>query len=418
MKFLHGKKKQKLSFEFVNNVIIIPINLNGKKLSFILDTGAKNTILFGSSSSDSLVLNNQSKIKIRGIGGGKSINAIESRNNRIKIKNIYAYNQKVLVLLDDSFDLSLKMGHPIHGIIGYELFKNFVVSINFNTKKLKFTDPKYFSKPKSNKYEKFELEFYQYKPYITAEAELIDNSKYQTKLLIDTGCSDALWFFENNKTGFHIKNNFFIDYLGEGISGSIFGKRTKIKSFKIGNYTFNKVTAAFLDSTSTIHARRFKERNGSIGSGLLERFRVIIDYPHKNIYLKKAKSFKNDFKYNRAGIGVAYHKDAKVICGDNNEAIIISDNIDGVNKELFKIVYGYSLKRLFYIYYVRPDSPADKAGLKPNDIIQKINGKQFHEYKLEEIIGLFYGDKGEIISISINRGGYPFYFEFKLDESL
>ena len=415
MSILKGKKRQKVSFEFINNLIIVPVRLNGKELSFILDSGARNTILFGSSKSDSLVLNEQIKTKVRGIGSGKSINAIISRNNRLQIKNIYGFNQKIFVLLDDQFDLSLKMGKPIHGIIGYELFKNFVTKINYQTRKLSFYDPKQYTPPSSEKYLQYDLDFYRDKPYVNTLTKLNDSLHFNTKLLIDTGCSDALWLFEDNK-GLNINTNYFEDYLGAGISGSIIGKRTKIHSFALGDFVFNNVTAAFLDSVSTLRARSFKERKGSIGSGLLERFKVIFDYPNKKMYLKKAKSFKEDFKYNRAGLGVAYHKDARMLYKKKN--IIISELQNGENQQLFNISYEYKLRRLFYIYYVRPNSAAEKAGLKANDIIIEINDKPSYEYELERITGLFYGNKGERIKMHIERKGFRFYYEFKLSEPL
>jgi len=417
MHLLKGRKKQKLHFEFINNVIIIPVYLNGKKLSFILDTGAKNTILFGSSNSDSLVLNDQIKTKLSGLSG-EPINAIISRNNRIQLKNIYGYGQKVYVILDDSFKMSLKMGKPIHGIIGYELLKNFVTDINFRTQTIKFYDPQKFQIPNSKKYQKNKLEFHKDKPYIETVSYLNDGSEHQTKLLIDTGCSDALWLFEKASTGLQITDKYFNDYLGEGISGSIKGKRSKIKAFKIGRYTFNSITVAFLDSISTQRARNFKERDGSIGSNLLQRFRVIFDYPNKILYLKKAKSFKKDFRYNRAGLGISYHKDAKVLVVEKNNSIVVSDNTFADNNTLFKIDYEYKFKRLFYIYYVRSNSPADKAGLQVNDIIKSINDKPSYDYNLNEIIGMLYADEGEIISIDVDRGEFPYHYEFKLKKPL
>jgi len=418
MKILHDKRKQKLSFEYINNVIIIPLTLNGKKLSFILDTGARNTILFGSTNSDSLVLNDQIKTKLKGIGGGKSINAIISRNNRIKIKNIYGYNQKIYVLLNDNFDMSLKMGRPIHGIIGYELLKNFVTSIDYLNRRLRFYDPKRYTPPKSKRYQKFDLSFHHDKPYIETNTQLNDSLTYKTKLLIDTGCSDALWLFEDEKRGFNVQGVFFDDYLGEGLSGGITGKRSRIKSFSIGKYKFNEITSAFLDSASTLHARVYRERDGSIGSGLLERFKLILDYPNKKIYLKKVMNLKKEFRYNRSGLGVAYHKDARVLYAEKKNKITISENQEGVDSQLFEITYQYKLKRLFYIYYVRKDSPAEKAGLKANDIIYKINGKAFFDYNLNEIINLFYGDNGKKIYMNIERNGYPMYFEFRLKNPL
>lgn len=417
MSLLEGKKKQKISFEFINNVIIIPLSINDKKLSFILDTGARKTILFGSSKSDSLVLNNKMKIKIRGLGDGEPINAIVSRNNRIKIKNIYGYNQTVYVILNDKFDLSLKMGKPIHGIIGYELFKNFVTSINYRTRKVVFNNPLKYEPPKSKKYQKFVLDFHQSKPYIDAETYLSDSSIHKTKLLIDTGCSDALWLFENTETGLIPQTKFFIDYLGEGLSGSVEGKRSKIKTFKLGNYFFNDITTAFLDSMSTSHARFFKERDGSIGSRLLERFHVILDYPQKSLYLKKAKSFRQEFRYNRAGLGIAYHKDAKVLHVEKKytQKITISERENNQYNDLFDISYKYELKSLFNIHYVRPNSPAERAGIKIGDIIKTINNKPAYEYQLGEIINFFYGEKGKIIKMTIERDGVPHFYEFKLE---
>ncbi len=419
MKILKGKK-EKITFEFINNLIIIPVTLNGKKLSFILDTGARNTILFGASSTDSLVLNDKVKTKIRGLGDGHSVDAIISKNNRIKLQDVYGYGQTVYVILEDKFDLSLRMGKPVHGIIGYNLLKDFVVSINFNTKKITFNSIEHYKPPTSEKYKKFDLEFHRSKPYINAESQLNNSTIHQTKLLLDTGCSHALWLFENDKTALTISGNYFIDYLGEGINGSIIGKRGKIKSFTLGDFVFKDVHTAFLDSVSTSYARSFKGRDGSIGSRLLDRFHVILNYSDSTLYLKKAKSFKDLFKYNRAGLEVAYQKGAKVLklAKDRTKKIKISVNDVGTYDELFEIVYQYELKRLFYIYYIRPNSPAEKAGLRVGDFIQKINGKPAYDYKLDEIINIFYGNKGELVKIIVERNGGPHYYEFKLEEPL
>ena len=43
------------------------------------------------------------------------------------------------------FDLSSKMGTTIHGIIGYNLLRNFVVKINYRTKRIHFYNPKKYA---------------------------------------------------------------------------------------------------------------------------------------------------------------------------------------------------------------------------------------------------------------------------------
>ncbi len=115
---------------------------------------------------------------------------------------------------------------------------------------------------------------------------------------------------------------------------------------------------------------------------------------------------------------MAYHKDAKVLQVTNKQTskIKVSVHADGRLKNLFEIAYQYELKPLFYAYYIRPDSPAYSAGVKVGDIIKTVNGRAAYTYKLREIINLFYGEKGEIIKMTIDRNGAPFYFEFSLEK--
>jgi hypothetical protein len=421
MRLIGGVKKQKISFKLINNLIIIPLELNGKNLNFILDTGANKTIIFGVRNSDSLQLNNSKKIKLRGLGSGEPVEGIISQNNYIKINNIVGINQTIYVILDDKFDLSSRMGKTIHGIIGFDLLKNFVTDINYTSKRLIFYKPTKYHTPNSKKYQNFNLTFHHKKPYINAVINITDTSRHQVKLLIDTGSSDAIWLFEDTETGFVTQHKYFRDHLGEGLSGSIEGKRSKINSFRLGSYVFNNPTTAFLDSLATSYARSYEDRNGSIGSRILKRFRVILDYPHQKMYLKKTKSFDKEFRYNRAGIELAYigktlvqqkHIFQNTLGGQtaNNEGNTVS----------FEIDYKYVFKPIYGIYKVRKDSPADQAGLKVHDMIRSINGKPAYEYEISEINTLFYGSNGSKIKITVERGrsGAYFIYEFRLKKLL
>lgn len=416
---LKNRKKAKVRFELINNLIILPVHLNGKELSFILDSGAKNTVLFGASPKDSLILNDKIKTTLKGLGGGEAVPAIISQNNRIKIGDIFGYNVKVYVILDERLDLSLKMGKPIHGIIGYDLLKDFITKIDYSKRSLTFYDPHHFQEPKKNKVEQFDLIFYKNKPYLSCDYRIDKHTTNNALFLIDTGSSDAVWLFENEAKNIYAKRKFFWDYVGEGLSGPIKGKRTKIDQFSIDNFAFDNVTTAFLDSTAVPKYNSNFDRGGSIGSLLLERFKVILDYPNQKLYLKKAKSFKEDFKYNRAGLGVSYDKDAKTFTvRERNTGIKVVERNNNLYEDLFEIKYEYELKRLFSVYYVRPDSPADKVGLKVKDIILEINGKPSYNYSLEEITAFFYGKQSEIIRLKVERSGVPLYFEFRLETPL
>ncbi|MGK0414653.1 MAG: hypothetical protein ACJA1B_002881, partial [Polaribacter sp.] len=129
-----SEKHQRISFKLINNLIVIPLKVNGKKLSFILDSGVRKTILFNISQNDSIGLNNVENVQLQGLGLGESVEALISKNNKVSVKNLISDNEVIYVILTDYFDLSSKMGTTIHGIIGYDILKNFIVKINYNSK--------------------------------------------------------------------------------------------------------------------------------------------------------------------------------------------------------------------------------------------------------------------------------------------
>lgn len=87
-----NKNKQELSFKLINNLIVIPLEINNHYLSFILDTGVSKTILFNLTENDSVGLNNIKKVLIRGLGDGEPIEALLSKGNKFRIKNILSPN--------------------------------------------------------------------------------------------------------------------------------------------------------------------------------------------------------------------------------------------------------------------------------------------------------------------------------------
>jgi hypothetical protein len=95
-----------------------------------------------------------------GLGGGELVAAILSKNNKMKVKGLIACNESIYIFLKDFFDLSSKMGMTIHGIIGYNLNRNFVVKIKYRTKKIDFYNPDIDTYKKCMKCEISPIQFY------------------------------------------------------------------------------------------------------------------------------------------------------------------------------------------------------------------------------------------------------------------
>lgn len=415
---LVGSSKKNISFKLKSNLIIFPIKVNGKELNFILDSGVGSTILFNPPNRDSLPLHNIEKIKLQGLGSEEPVDALLSTNNNFELGNIKGSNQKLYVVFDDKFDLSSKIGTTIHGIIGYELFKNFIVKINYSSKRITFYKPNTYSYSKCKKCETFNLEFYKLKPYINVAVQLKpDEQTIPVKLLIDSGGSDALWLFENSKPEIIVSNKYFRDFLGEGLSGTIFGKRSQIHSLKIGSFILKEPTVSYPDSLSTADARKFTERNGSLGGTVLTRFQVIFDYPANKITFKKGSKFKEPFRYNMSGIELAY--DGKVLVQEQDKtSFTLANDEEERNKVVLSYNYKYSFKPAYRIHNVREGSPAKEAGLQKGDVVIKINGKYTHGMDLDEIINYFYEKENKKITMIVERDGQDYYYQFRLRNML
>lgn len=412
---LTGSREDKavVPFRLVNNMMVIRAKINGKELSFLVDTGVKKTVLFNVQVTDSLLLKNVETLKLRGLGEGAQINAISSNGNLFNCGGIVNPGLSLFMITDNLFDLSAKMGIDIHGIIGGDLFDDFIVKINYASQKLTFYDPDDFSYPKCKTCESFPLDFYGSKPYIDVYVTNQAGVEHKVKLLIDSGGGDSLWLFPYSDPNIYVPEKNFDDYLGKGLSGDIYGKRAKLKEIRIGNFRITDANVSYPDSTSMVTMHSNKERNGTLGAGILKRFHVIMDYPGRRITLKKNNRFYNEpFLYNKSGIEIVYG--GEMLVKEKRARINPSEGQN--NQSITEIIYSYGLtyKPSYKIAVIRHGSPAHLAGLRAGDIILEINGKAAYSMKMEEVNHVFSQKADKRIRMLVDRNGQHLTYEFVL----
>ncbi|WP_378186935.1 aspartyl protease family protein [Aquimarina sp. W85] len=407
----------KLNFKLVNNLIVIPVSINGQELSFILDTGVSSTIIFSLGNDKELQLSNATKINLRGLGDGDPVEAIKSQGNILAIGNAISTNHTVFLIFDETIDFSPRMGLPIHGIIGYDFFKNFILDIKYSKKTIKIIEPSGYVWKYCKKCFETKLDFNDgVRPYIKAKYGL--DNKIDINLLVDSGSGSALWLFENKELGINIPEHSFREFLGKGFNGDIYGSRSKIDALHIGKFKMQRVTASFPDSIY-IPGISINQRQGSLGGGVLKRFDLIVDYPNQKISFKKNRFFKMPFYYNLSGITIEH-------TGERLTKVLTREgkiDYQGVRRRKtvstpividYTFGYRYSMEPNFQIVNVRPGSPAALAGLQAGDRILSINRKKAYEYELDAINTLFFNNEGKRIRMTVERSGVILDYSFLL----
>lgn len=415
----NNAKKASIPFKLINNLVFIPIKVNGIELNFLLDSGVEETILFSMEEKKEVSFNNVEKIKLRGLGSEEEIEGLKSTNNTLETHGLKSNNHLVFIILDQSFNLSSHIGIPVNGIIGHKFFKNNLVEINYQKKKIIIhTNNDKFKEKLDKNFEMVPITIEKSKPYLMTKAT-VNNVEIPAKLLIDIGNSDAFWVFENTKIKLPDKN--FPDFLGKGFSGDIEGHRAKIDKFSIDRFEFKKPIVSFPDSLSIRNVRMVPGRIGSVGGEVLKRFTMVLDYADKKLYLRKNSKFSEPFTYNKSGITIQHNGLQWVQETVHLEMVQVANTIEELeakNKNNNNFKYKFALKPVYEIVNVRKRSAAEKCGLRKGDVIVSINGQQPYKYTLQQINNLLKSEDDVWINMEVERDNVIFKFRFKLEDEL
>lgn len=390
-----------LKFKLINNLIVIPVKINDSDtLHFILDSGVQNMLITELGVGDRLQVNYIKEIELSGLGAGQKLVAYASPNNNFDISGIIGHHQDLLILKEDIFHLSSRFGMRIHGIMGYGIFADFVVKINYESKTITFYNKEKYKYRPRKKDVIIPIEIISLKPYIWANLQQnsvsskatdsiqTDTTTIPVKLLIDTGGGHAIWLDVSSDERLQIPTKKKEAYLGKGMRGDITGYLGRSAKLNLKNIELKNLTTAFPDSTSIATVKGQGERNGSLGSEILRRFHVIFDYSKNKMILRPNRNFKAEFNYNMAGI------------------------------ELSTPVPGTAI---YLISNIEKDSPVSKLKIRINDQIVSINGTNINKFTIHEIYELFRSKEGRKIELRLRRDGdalKEWTIEFRLENPI
>lgn len=371
--FIQKRQSTRIPFELHANLIILPAQINkSDTLHFILDTGVGSTIITDPSIIPYINSQFVRTIQLDGVGQDSTLEAQVSIGNTLQVGYARIFNHNLVVLKNDLLKLSELIGTPIHGLIGYELFERFVVTIDFRQREILLQYPQHY-RYRPRKGAKVPLDLVDRKPYINDVVIRGKGGEQKVNLLLDTGAGHAV-MLNTYSTHIPLPDTTVEVQLGVGLSGKISGSLGRLGGVTIGGYPLSSVVASFPDSLSFGGKLSPKaSRQGNIGGELLRRFRVTINYPEKYMVLKPIRrAMKETFEHDMSGM------DLRARGEKFNE---------------------------YYVDKVTEDSPADEAGLQKDDRLMFINNSSAKDLNMTEIYKLLQRKEGKAIDLVVNRQG-------------
>ncbi len=358
-------------FEKFSNLIVIPVTINRLvTLKFVLDTGAETAILTEKVFGDLLQLNYVREITLQAPGVEDSLSAYVASGVHMALPGgVQAKGMNMLVLKDDYLELSKNLGEEIYGILGYDVFSRFTVSIDYDANVLTLYDPQFFKPRKSDT--RIPLSIENTKPFVDVVISQREE-KDSLKLMVDSGASHSLLLDVRESEKVKMPKKTIETRLGQGLGGEIPGYLGRMSMCEFGGLQFEEVLASFPREGVYLKAIKRGSRHGTMGGDILSRLKVTFDYRNGYLYMRKGETYKDPFEFNMSGM------------------IVIAE--------------GKKLDTL-RINRIMPNSPAAHSGLREGEIIVKINNMNLENSSISEINGLLRRKHGVKVVVTVMRNG-------------
>lgn len=297
-------------------------------LNFILDTGSGGISLDSSTCIEFKIPHSPSGRTINGLAGIREVDF--AKNIDLHLPNLSVSGLDFYV--NDYDILSSVYGEKIDGIIGYSFFSRFIVKINVDSLLIEVYQPGEIKYPSHG----FLLH-----PLFTSlpvtSLKLTDARTFTENFYFDTGA--GLSFLLNRDftkdSSVLKKSRKPVKTQAQGLGGKREMELTIIKELRLGPYTFHKVPTYILDDEFNVTS--YPYLGGLIGNDILRRFNIILNYQKREIHLLPNSHYYDPFDYTYTGMSL-YNLNGKIIIDD-----------------------------------IMPNSPADKAGFKKDDVVLGIN---------------------------------------------
>jgi len=215
-------------------------------------------------------------------------------------------------------------------------------------------------------------------PFVKAEVQVTGREPVQGRFMIDTGFDGATTLYGPFIEAHNLlqSNEKTIGITRAGVAQSK-GVKSRIERFTFGGFSFRNVITNFILGEKGAEANT--DIAGLIGNEVLREFKVILDYSRQEIILEPNDQFSET----------------------------LDENLSGIEFEL-----RAARRSILKVNDVAEESPADKAGIRPGDVLVAIDNQSATSFSLERINSLF-REEGREYLLTLKRGRKVFKAKIK-----
>ena len=288
-------------FELYDNFIFLQVRVNDSEpRSFLLDTGAS-TSLLNETLADSLGLAPKRQHETN-IGAGESSTKLGfAKSIVLSLAGVDLPAQSVAVV--PLAKIESRIGHGIDGIVGADLFKRYVVTIDYAAKRLTLDDSNTFAY--HGKGEVITIRLSGNRPFFKADVTPISATPIEAEFVIDTGDNSTVTFHTPfvKKHNLRATSQTLIPHVSQGLSGESRSWRGRVSRLQLGKLAIDKPIATFSEATKGSEADR--SYDGALGAEILRRFTVTLDYFRRQMFLEANSALTDPYDTDRSGATLA-----------------------------------------------------------------------------------------------------------------
>lgn len=325
------EQQSTVPLSLLQNLPMVALEINGKAMRFVVDTGASSSVLLETSATRDLGLNKVGELSISGAGEGFDSVAHVVDGVTIQVGTVQLEDLRFVYI---PFSQIALFDHPdevfFDGILGIDILKKFAVKFDYDemsfhlaASDLPFaTDDWYES----------ELDFVGATPFIQLEVQYTKNaSPVLMDLLVDTGSSGYLALTVNPEKDITLPLS-YVPGTGVGVTGEITSRITTLENLEIGNRQMSSLPVSL-----TVSGGPEDSKDGVLGNQTLSRFNQVYDFENNRVWLQANRKMNQPAVIDRTGMGLFPHPVGalvkRILSGSAaaNSGLIVGDIITSIN---------------------------------------------------------------------------------------